>query len=86
MSEIQEIIFDESDLAEIITGLFEETNRLAASAKTDSDYRDFKDRTAEYLKQVKHFAKRANASRFDIHVRISMQPTVDLGLAFNLKE
>jgi len=86
MNGIQEIIFNESDLANITTGLFEETNKLAASAKSDSDYGEFRDRAEKYFKEVKDFARKANASRFDIRVRIGLQPTVDLGLSFDLKE
>ncbi|MDY6988244.1 MAG: hypothetical protein SWQ30_09325 [Thermodesulfobacteriota bacterium] len=86
MNGIQEIIFNESELANITTGLFEVTNKLATSAKSDSDYEEFRKRAEKHFKEVKDLARKANASRFDIRVRIGLQPTVDLGLSFDLKE
>jgi hypothetical protein len=86
MNGIQEIIFNESDLASITTGLFEETNKLTASAKGHADYEAFRRRVEKHFKELKDFARKANASRFDIRVRIGLQPTVDLGLSFDLRE
>jgi len=42
-----------TDLAFITTGLFEETNKLVAAAKSGSDYGQFRGRVEKYFKEVK---------------------------------
>jgi hypothetical protein len=86
MSQEKEILFDEKELSEIITYLQKEISTLSYTLKTNDELIAFRDRIEKYLKKLKEFAKKSNASQFNILATIGVSFKVDVGLTFTLKD
>jgi hypothetical protein len=82
----KEILFDEKELAEIITGLQVASYEFSSSLKTSDDSINFIDRIEKYLEELKEFTKKYKATQFNIQASVGIPFKVDVGLTFTLKD